>query len=150
MTASTRDRTAIDTELAVRLRLAVGRLARRLRVDTTDGLPPLQLSTIATIEQHGPLRLGDLAARESVTAPTMSRVLAALDEQKLIVRQSDPADARSSLVTLSPAGVRLLNRIRSKRTALLAARLDRLEASERRALIEALPALEALVADDPG
>ena len=81
-------------ELATRLRLAVGRLSRRVRIDGGESVPPLQLSALVTVEQHGPLRLSELARREAVTAPTMSRVLSALDEQGLVVRSADPQDAR--------------------------------------------------------
>jgi DNA-binding MarR family transcriptional regulator len=142
-----RTSTRLDAELASRLRLAVGRLARRLRLDGDGGLPPLQLSTLVTIELNGPLRLGELAQRESVAAPTMSRVLAALDERGAIDRRPDPADARSTLVSVSDTGRGLLATIRSERTASLARRLDRLDPAERAALVAALPALEALVDD---
>lgn len=136
-----------DVELAARLRLAIGRLHRRIRVDSGAGLPPLQLSVLSTLEAHQPLRLSELARREAVTAPTMSRVLAALDEQGLVVRRSDPSDARSSLVSVSEPGRRTLARIRTERTALLAERIDRLSPEHRAALGAALPALEAMVAD---
>ena len=138
----------LDAEVAGRLRLAVGRLARRLRLEGDGGLPPLQLSTLVTIELHGPLRLGELAQREAVTAPTMTRVLAALDERGAVERRPDPADARSTLVSISPSGREIIGTIRSERTASLARRLDRLDAGQRAALLAALPALEALVADD--
>src|ERR1700709_1478950 len=68
-------------EPAAPLRLGVGRLHRRIRIAAHESIPPLQLSALATVELCGPLRLSDLAKREAVTAPTMSRVLAALDEQ---------------------------------------------------------------------
>jgi len=137
----------VDSELATRLRLAVSRLARRIRLATND-IPPLQLSALATLDKHGPLRSGELAQREAVTAPTMTRVLAALAERGLIVKEADPTDARSVRVSLSPAGVETLARIRSERTALLGARVARLTSEQRAALIAALPALEALVEDD--
>src|SRR5690349_7290863 len=135
---------ATDTELATRLRLAVSRLHRRIRLATND-VPPLQLSTLVSIEQYGPLRLGELAQREAVTAPTMTRVLAALDERDLIVRFPDPDDARSVRVALSEAGRSVLEHVRSRRTALLDARLARLTTQQRSDLFAALPALEALV-----
>jgi len=138
---------SVDSELATRLRLAVGRLARRIRLATND-IPPLQLSALATLDKHGPLRSGELAQREAVTAPTMTRVLAALAERGLVVREADPTDARSVRVSLSPAGIDALTRIRSERTALLGARVARLTPEQRTALITALPALEALVEDD--
>ncbi|GEL20805.1 MarR family transcriptional regulator [Pseudonocardia asaccharolytica DSM 44247 = NBRC 16224] len=135
-------------ELAARLRLAVGRLHRRIRIDGRESIPPLQLSTLVTVEQHGPLRLSDLARREAVSAPTMSRVLAALDEQGLVVRAVDPQDARGVRITLSEKGAAALATVRSHRTALVARRLTRLSEDQRTTLREALPALEALLVDE--
>jgi DNA-binding MarR family transcriptional regulator len=140
--------TGTDDELATRLRLAVGRLSRRVRIDGGEQVPPLQLSALVTVEQHGPLRLSELARREAVTAPTMSRVLSALDEQGLVVRSPDPQDARGVLITLSSEGARRLDEVRTQRTALIARRLARLDDAQRSALTAALPALEALLVDD--
>jgi DNA-binding MarR family transcriptional regulator len=136
------------TELAARLRLAVGRLNRRIRIDGHETIPPLQLSALVTVEQHGPLRLSELARREAVTAPTMSRVLAALDEQGLVIRTPDPMDARGVRIVLSDRGAVALNDVRSHRTALVARRLARLDENQRRLLLAAMPALEALLVDD--
>jgi DNA-binding MarR family transcriptional regulator len=137
-----------ETELASRLRLVVGRLNRRIRIDGRESVPPLQLSALVTVEEHGPLRLSELARREAVSVPTMSRVLAALDEQRLVVRTPDPQDARGVLVTLSEDGERRLAEVRSHRTALVARRLRRLDAEQRATLRAALPALEALLVDE--
>ncbi len=139
---------AAQAELAARLRLAVGRLHRRIRIDGRESVPPLQLSALVTVEQHGPLRLSELARREAVTAPTMSRVLAALDEQGLVVRTVDPQDARGVRITLSEQGAAALAEVRSHRTALVARRLSKLTDPQRTALRDALPALEALLVDD--
>ena len=136
------------TDLAARLRLAVGRLHRRIRIDDHESVPPLQLSALVTVEQHGPLRLSELARREAVTAPTMSRVLSALDEQGLVHRAPDPQDARGVLITLSDTGSVRLNEMRNHRTALIARRLARLDEAQRAALATAVPALEALLVDD--
>jgi DNA-binding MarR family transcriptional regulator len=137
----------VDAELATRLRLAVGRLHRRIRLATND-IPPLQLSTLVTLDQHGPLRSGELAQREAVSPPTMTRVLASLTGRGLVERAADPADARSVRVSLAPAGASALTAIRSERVALLGARLARLSPEQRTAIEVALPALEALVSAD--
>ena len=137
-----------ETELAARLRLVVGRLNRRIRIDGRESVPPLQLSAMVTVEEFGPLRLSELARREAVSVPTMSRVLAALDEQGLVVRTPDPQDARGVLVTLSDDGERRLAQVRSHRTALVARRLGRLDTVQRATLAAALPALEALLEDE--
>jgi DNA-binding MarR family transcriptional regulator len=139
----------MDTEVAARLRLAIGRLARRIRLDTEYGLPPLQHAALATIEVYGPIRLGELAQREGVTAPTMSRVLASLDERGLVARRPDPDDARSVLLSLTDAGRDVLATVRSAHTAMLAARLHRLSAEQVLSLGAALPILELLIEDDP-
>ena len=146
--ASTEDDTTL-TELAARVRLAVGRLNRRIRIDGRESIPPLQLSALVTVEEHGPMRLSELARREAVTAPTMSRVLSALDEQGLVIRSPDPTDARGVRIVLSETGAARLAEVRTHRTALVARRLSRLDTTQRRLLSEAMPALEALlVADD--
>lgn len=144
------DRRSADdqSELAARLRLAVGRLHRRIRIDGRESIPPLQLSALVTVEQHGPLRLSELARREAVTAPTMSRVLSALDEQGLVIRTPDPNDARGVRIVLSEEGAVRLTEVRTHRTALVARRLARLDSGQRAALQAALPALEALLVDD--
>jgi DNA-binding MarR family transcriptional regulator len=137
------------TEEATRLRLAVGRLHRRIRIDGGGvSLPPLQLSALSTVALHGPLRLSELARREAVTAPTMSRVLGALDDQGLVVRAADPQDARGVLITLSPAGRVRLDEIVTHRTALVARRLGRLDAAQRQVIRAALPAIEALLEEE--
>ena len=137
-----------QTQLAARLRLVVGRLHRRIRIDGSESVPPLQLSALVTVEQHGPMRLSELARREAVSAPTMSRVLAALDEQGLVIRTPDPNDARGVQIVLSDAGAAKLAEVRSHRTALVARRLGRLDVDERRRIVDALPALEALLVDE--
>lgn len=140
--------TAEHTALAARLRIAVGRLNRRIRIDGRESIGPLQLSALVTVELHGPLRLSELARREAVTPPTMSRVLAALDDQGLVTRASDPSDARGVLITISEAGAKVLDEVRSHRNALVARRLARLDDAERTAIEAAMPALEALLVDD--
>jgi DNA-binding MarR family transcriptional regulator len=139
---------AEQTALAARLRLVVGRLHRRIRIDGRESIPPLQLSALVTVEQHGPLRLSELARREAVTAPTMSRVLSALDEQGLVIRTPDPSDARGVQIVLSDDGAQRLTEVRSHRTALVARRLARLGDEERQQIVAAMPALEALLVDE--
>src|SRR5919106_4472162 len=97
-------RTIPQADLAVRLRLAIARTARRLRQEAGAELSPSQTAALATIERHGPLTPSELAVRERVQRPTVTRVLAKLEEDELISRAGDPTDRRSSLVSISPAG----------------------------------------------
>ncbi len=134
-------------ELAGRLRVATGLLVRRLRQSDPGHLSPAKLSALLTIEAGGPIRSGDLAARENVAAPTMTRLIGILAEAGLVTRGPDPSDARGSLVTLAPAGQAALEAVRRERTSVLVARLRRLSDDQRAALAAALPALEALLED---
>jgi DNA-binding MarR family transcriptional regulator len=137
----------MSPDVAPRLRLVAGRLHRRLRLAGSD-LPPLQLATLASVQRLGPVRPRDLAAREAVSAPVMTRVLAALDEAGLIVRTPDPADARCVNISLSAAGEEHVARMRAQGTAYLDSRIARLDDAQLAALVAALPALEALVEDE--
>ncbi|MGH3320346.1 MAG: MarR family winged helix-turn-helix transcriptional regulator [Streptosporangiaceae bacterium] len=129
---------------AGRLRLAIGRLSRLMRRHSVAGLTPTQISTLASVERRGPLRLGDLAAYEGISPSTLSRPVAALEEGGYLERRTDPDDARSSLVATSERGRALLTTIREETTALLAERLELLTAEQRSTLAAALPALEHL------
>lgn len=141
--AVTRD----DPELAARLRMAVTRLARRLRQEGQTGLTPSQTAALATVERHGPLTPSEFAAVEGVRRPTATRALASLEAAGLIVREPDPADGRSQRVRVSQSGARLLGRMRTRRTAFLARRLRRLDPEEAATLARAADLLERLLED---
>jgi DNA-binding MarR family transcriptional regulator len=136
-----------DAELAGRLRVAVGLLVRRLRQRDPGHLSPAQLSALVTVEAAGPIRNGDLAARENVSAPTMTRLVGAMEEAGLVTRGPDPSDARGSLVSLSPGGAAALRAVRRERNNILIRQLAALPPEQRAALEAALPALESLLAD---
>jgi DNA-binding MarR family transcriptional regulator len=132
--------------LAAQLRLALGRLARELRHGSAAGVTPSQLSALANLDELGPLRLGDLAAREGVTPSTTSRTVDALERQLLAERRTDPADGRATLIATTDAGRELLASLRTRRDALLSAGIERLPTGRRRELRAAVPALVDLVA----
>ncbi|HSP37498.1 MAG TPA: MarR family transcriptional regulator [Frankiaceae bacterium] len=134
-----------DAELAARLRVTVGRLQRQLRRRAVGDLTLSQLSALVSLEQHGPMRAGDLAVRESVSAPTMTRILAVVEERGLVAREVDPADRRAATVVLTPLGQDVLGTLRRERTAFLADRLARLDTDGRRRLADAVDVLEQLV-----
>jgi DNA-binding MarR family transcriptional regulator len=134
----------VSDELAARLRFALARLHRRLRTHDRDDLTPSQMLALGTLDQRGPLRMGDLAAVERVAAATMTRIVAPLVESGLVNRQPDPEDGRCWVVALSPAAEGLLAEIRAARTAHLAECLALLPAEDRERLTAALPALERL------
>jgi DNA-binding MarR family transcriptional regulator len=132
-------------ELATRLRLAITRMARRLRQESGTDLGPSQTAALATIERHGPLAPSELAERELIKRPTATRVLARLAEAGLVERIADPSDGRSAIVSITPDGRALLRRLRQRKTAYLAKRLRGLPDRDVRALARAAEVLERLL-----
>ena len=132
-------------ELAAQLRLAITRTARRLRQEAGGALSPSQTAALSTVERHGPLTPSELATRERIQRPTVTRLLGRLEEAGLVARAADPVDRRSSLVSITPAGRALLARLRTRKDAYLATRLDALAAGDRRALERAAAILERLL-----
>jgi DNA-binding MarR family transcriptional regulator len=141
-------RTINDAELAARLRLSVTRLARRLRQKSDVEATASQISALATIERLGPLTIGELSAAERVQPPSMTRIVAGLEELALIQRETDERDRRVARVRVTSLGQRLLERSRSKKNAYLAARLGSLSDEERAALAHAADILERLLESD--
>lgn len=141
--------TSSDTLLlADRLRLAVGRLARRLRQQSLGGLTPSQRSILATLDRCGPTTLSRVAEIEGVSRPAASGIVSRLQERGLIVRRTNPADRRSALLALSDEGETVLEQGRRERTAVLAVRMERLGEEDRRLLADALEVLDRLVDEE--
>ena len=132
---------------AARLRLAIGRLTRRLRRHQLAGLTPGQVAVLATVDRSGPLRLSDLAAIEGIAPSTLTRLVAALENRDYVQRYPVAGDARASELAITAGGQEVLERIRQESTAALAGSLAKLRPGELAALAAALPVLEQL-ADD--
>ena len=134
--------------LADGLRPAIMRLSRRLRQVRVDGLDltPSQLSAMATLARADDQPIGTLAAAESVAAPSMTRVVNALEERGLVVRAPDPADRRQSLVSLTTSGRDLLLLLRRRRSEWLAQRIAELDADDKEVLRRAVGILERILA----
>jgi DNA-binding MarR family transcriptional regulator len=137
------------TELAGRLRLASARLHRRLRQEADTSLSPSQQSALGTIDMRGPITLGDLAAAEQVTPPTITKVVARLEEQGLIDRTVDAFDRRIIRVSTTREGRRRLEHSRARRNAFLATRLEELGPDAVRRLHDAIDAIEELAGVGP-
>ena len=128
-----------------RLRVAIARLARRLRSTASAGsLTPTQVSVLFTVVRQGPLALSELGELESLHPTMLSRVVGALADAGLLVRNPDSADRRAAQVSASAAGRRLRERIHAERTAALGSALARLEPASREAVAAALGGLEEL------
>lgn len=136
-------------EVAAHLRLSVTRLARRLRQEGGADLTPSLAAALATIERHGPLSPSALAEAERIRRPSATRAIARLEEDGLVVRRDDPGDGRACLVEIAGPGRALLRELRTRKTAYIAARLERMGADERAELERAAELLERLLDEDP-
>jgi DNA-binding MarR family transcriptional regulator len=134
---------------ATRLYVSLGRVTRTLR-RASSGSPVGHgaLSALATLVTDGPMRLGELAVIEGVSPPSMTRIVATLESQGHLRRTSDPADGRAFLVEATSSGRRLVVTGRETRIRSLSERLAALPDEQRRRLLDALPALEALSGPD--
>ena len=139
---------APDVELAARLRLAVTRLARRLRQESGEGLTPSQNSALATIEHHGALTPSEVATIERIQRPTATRVLSALGERNLVTREADASDRRIARLKVTREGAAVLKRGRSRKNAYLARRMRDLSPDELDTLARAAELIERILQGD--
>jgi DNA-binding MarR family transcriptional regulator len=136
-----------QSHTAAELRLVIGRLIRSIRQHNAGGLTPSQVSALATIEELGPIRISDLATRESMGAPVATRVTTSLEDLGYIKRVQDSQDKRACLVALTPSGQKVLKNLWEERTAGINQRIQMLTKSEIAALNAALPVLDKLARD---
>jgi DNA-binding MarR family transcriptional regulator len=142
--------TTIDAGLATALRISVSRLARRLRVErlglggTELVLSDIQLAALSALNRHEAMSPGELAEHEKVQPPSMTRVIAVLEERNLLQRAPHPTDRRQVILTVTPEGRAVVDRVRRRREAWLAQRLRELSPEEQATLQAAAPILEKL------
>jgi DNA-binding MarR family transcriptional regulator len=139
-----------SVELANRLRPVLLQLTRYLRREAhAEGVTGGQAALLAQIRTYPELGVRQLAAREGVSAPSMTRYLDRLERAGLVVRTRSAADGRRIRLALTPKGVRVLRSIRRRRTAWLAERLESLAPAELAAVDAAIEPLLRLVEDAP-
>ena len=133
------------SEQAARLRLAVNRMARRLRQEASTDLGPASIAALATIERSGPLTPSELARIEGIQRPTAARILGRLTDDGLVTRTSDPTDGRSAIVQISSDGRKVLTRLRKRKTAYLAKKMRALPDDDVATLARAAEILEQVL-----
>jgi DNA-binding MarR family transcriptional regulator len=132
-------------ELAAQLRPALLRLTRLIRNQRVDMSVTLtQLSALATLRKHGPMSPGELAGIERVQPPSMTKVLALLEDRGLVTRQAHPTDRRQAVIVLAQPGIDLLDSERRSRDAWLSRRLAELTEDELALLLSVVPVLDKL------
>src|ERR1700740_2883460 len=121
--------TRSDAGLATALRISISRLARRLRVErlglggTETVLSDIQLAALAALERHQAMTPGELAEHEKVQPPSMTRVIAVLEERSLVLRAPHATDKRQVRLTVTDQGRELVPQAGKLREAWLAQRL---------------------------
>jgi len=138
---------SMSEELSGRLRIAINRLHRRMRQESLAGLSPAQASALGSVSRLGSPTLGELAAVEQVQPPTMTRIVAALQEGGMVTRVTDVTDRRSARVRITPAGTRALGRIRTLKNAFLTRRLADLSPDEQAQVTDLISLFEHLLAE---
>jgi DNA-binding MarR family transcriptional regulator len=130
--------------VAARLLVAIGRINRSLRRRAPTWLGPAAASTLDSLLREGPMRPSDLAATEGVRPPTMTRVVAGLEQDGYVARVPDPSDGRACLVQVTEAGRELIRSAGEQRSGLLSERIGAMAAEDRRLLAEAVDLLDRL------
>jgi DNA-binding MarR family transcriptional regulator len=106
------------------------------------------VSVLTAIKHQPGITAARLAEQERISAPAMSNHLARMEKAALIARTRGDLDKRRVGLALTPEGEKVLRSVRKKRTAWLAARLEKLNAAERAAVEKAIAPLEKLLEAD--
>jgi len=133
--------------LAGDLRIAIGRASRRIRAERgAAGLTDPQFTVLAWLTKDGPMSPGQLAERERIQPPSMTRTVNGLAELGLVAKAEHPTDGRQVVVSLTDAGVAEVRETRRRRDAWLAGRLATLTPDERTLLVDAAELLRRIAA----
>ena len=131
------------------LRPVLLRLARELRKETEQlGVTARQATLLWLIKRSPGLSLAELAAEEGISPPALSGHVDRLERAGLVERVRSTEDRRRVGLRLTDDGVKLMRRIRARRTTLLAERLSGLEPAQLEAIDAAIPALQRLLGED--
>ena len=127
------------------LRPSLLRLTRLIRIQRADtSITLTQLSAMGALEKCGPMSPGELAAYERVQPPSMTKVLAGLEERGLVHRTTHPTDRRQAIIELTDAAREVIESERRSRDAWFTQRLATLNEDERGLLRSVLPVLDKL------
>jgi DNA-binding MarR family transcriptional regulator len=136
------------TDEVDRLRVAVLRLARRIRTRSSDTITPSQLFALGTIIRHERLTIGQIAELEHVKPPSASKIVTALEAEGLVERSVSPDDRRCTHIVATPAGHDHLEQVRTAGRGWISEQLGGLAPADIDAIARALPALERLLLVD--
>ncbi|MEU6203530.1 MULTISPECIES: MarR family winged helix-turn-helix transcriptional regulator [Micromonospora] len=132
-------------QLAPQLRDAITRLNRRVRQARPVGdLTITQLSALTSLGLAGALTPRELADVERVQPPTMTRIVAKLEERGLVQRTPHPTDGRQVILSSTEGGRAVLEQFERARNEWLANQLAELSEADRETLRRAAELLQQI------
>lgn len=133
-------------DLAAEMRVAVMKTSRRLRLESSsETLTPAQYSVLAALRIRK-YTIGELAQREQIAAPSMTRIIKNLSEAGWVTRAANTEDARQVHIEISKEGLNTFVAARGQRTAWLASRIEQLGEEDRKTLARAAVLLQEMSA----
>ena len=135
-------------ELPDRLTQVLGRLGRSIRRNDPSGRGYAFAIALVTVENRGPITIGDLASLEGVSAPTMTRIVDRMEAAGFVDRVADPIDRSMRRISITRAGSEHLAQARRERSDWLRDRLAMLTETQRTDIELALGALEAMLPEE--
>jgi len=135
----------VDLQTITGLRRWLTRLYLSLRRHSpTPGVTAAHAAAVTTLFDHGPMRMGEFAQRESIRMPSATTLIENLVGKGFVARHPDPDDRRAVLIELTPAGRAAVEETQVQRDATLTAAFESLTPEHKSALAAAVPALQAL------
>ncbi|HLS16143.1 MAG TPA: MarR family transcriptional regulator [Beutenbergiaceae bacterium] len=126
-----------DVGFPTRLRMTLLKLSRSLRAQRSGDLSEGRYAVLATLVALGAMTPGELAEREHVRPPSITRIVQSLADAGLVERTAHPEDRRQALIVATEAGTALVRDTRRRRDLWLSKRLAALTSAERATLVEA-------------
>ena len=131
--------------LASDVRIACQHVSRRVRYDNCHEIPPHHFSVLAKLANGIASTPGELARIEEISAPSMTRTVNGLVDAGLVARETDPADGRRHLLSLTPEGHAMVERTRASRDDWMVRRLQNLSPAELETLRAATDVLKKVI-----
>ncbi len=137
-----------DDEIAADLRVVISRLVKILRseIPNDELLSLTERSTLGMIYQCAEILPSELAAKEKVTAQSISQILNKLLECGYIKKKSSKTDKRKALITITAAGKKIVEQRRHQREEWLSKSIaEKMTQKEKEVLVKAISVLTKLV-----
>lgn len=135
------------SQLGVDIVVASARVTRLASRDVS-ALPHAAMRLMGRLDELGPTRISELAKADRCSQPTMSNLVQRQEENGWVRRESDPADSRASLISLTPAGRAELDRARHEAGNAIAVRLRKLPAADLATLEAAVTVMHSILTLD--